>query len=182
MKARAARASARDLPPPLLEVQDLSVVARPRRGRAVSIVEGVSFEVRAGEVIALIGESGSGKTTISLACMGYARPGCEITGGSVRLGTARSSISPCPSAGRCVAGTSPTSRRAAAAAFNGALTLGMQVTEAPVTKGLLSEEEARAKAVALFEELDLPEPETIGRRYPHQVSGGQLQRMMRPWP
>ena len=138
----------------------------------------VSFDVRAGEVIALIGESGSGKTTISLACMGYARPGCEITGGSVRLG------------GRQVLDLSLRERRemrgrdiayvaqSAAAAFNSALTLGLQVTEVPVMKGLLSEEEAKARAVALFRELDLPEPETIGRRYPHQVSGGQLQRVM----
>ena len=165
-------------PPPLLEVRGLSVVARPRGGRAVSIVEGVSFEVRAGEVIALIGESGSGKTTISLACMGYARPGCEIAGGSVRLGDRPILDLSLPERrairGRDVAYVA----QSAAAAFNGALTLGRQVTEAPVMKGLLSGEEARAKAVALFGELDLPEPETIGRRYPHQVSGGQLQRMM----
>ena len=165
-------------PLPLLEVRDLSVVARQRRGEVVPIVERATFEVRAGEVIALIGESGSGKTTISLACMGYARPGCEITGGSVRLG------------GRQILDLPPRERRgmrgrdiayvaqSAAAAFNGALTLGFQVTEAPVMKGLLSAQEAKAKAVALFRELDLPEPETIGRRYPHQVSGGQLQRMM----
>ena len=63
-------------PPPLLEVRDLSVVASQRKGEVLPIVERVSFDVRAGEVLALIGESGSGKTTISLACMGYARPGC----------------------------------------------------------------------------------------------------------
>ena len=144
----------------------------------MSIVEGVSFEVRAGEVIALIGESGSGKTTISLACMGYARPGCEITGGSVRLGDHPILDLSLPERramrGRDVAYVA----QSAAAAFNGALTLGRQVTEAPVMKRLLSGEEARAKAAALFGELDLPEPETIGRRYPHQVSGGQLQRAM----
>ena len=169
---------ARGSAPPLLEVRDLSVVARQGRGDVLPIVRHVSFEVRPGEVLALIGESGSGKTTISLACMGYARPGCEIIGGSVRLGD------------RQVLGLSLRERRemrgrdvayvaqSAAAAFNTALTLGMQVTEAPVMKGLLSVEEAKAKAVTLFRELDLPGPETIGRRYPHQVSGGQLQRMM----
>ena len=164
--------------PPLLEVRDLSVVASQRRGEVLSIVERVSFDVRAGEVLALIGESGSGKTTISLACMGYARPGCEITGGSVRLGDRQildlSLRERREVRGRDVAYVA----QSAAAAFNGALTLGMQVTEAPVMKGLLAEDEARAKAVALYRELDLPEPETIGRRYPHQVSGGQLQRMM----
>ena len=163
---------------PLLEVRDLSVIARHRRGNAFSIVDRVSFDVRAGEVIALIGESGSGKTTISLACMGYARPGCELSGGSVRLGDRQildmSLHERRAMRGRDVAYVA----QSAAAAFNGALTLGMQVTEAPVMKGLLSEGEARAGAVALYRELDLPEPETIGRRYPHQVSGGQLQRMM----
>ena len=178
MNAQETPSLARDRPPPLLDVRELSVVARQRNGDALRIVERVSFEVRPGEVIALIGESGSGKTTISLACMGYARPGCEIVGGSVRLGD------------RQVLDLSLRERRAmrgrdvayvaqsAAAAFNGALTLGMQVVEAPVMKGLLSEGEAKAAAVTLFRELDLPEPETIGRRYPHQVSGGQLQRMM----
>ena len=181
MRERGDQSPDQGSPPPLLEVRDLSVIARQRRGEVLSIVERVSFEVRAGEVIALIGESGSGKTTISLACMGYARPGCEITGGSVRLG------------GRQVLDLSLRERRemrgrdiayvaqSAAAAFNSALTLGLQVTEVPVMKGLLSEEEAKARAVALFRELDLPEPESIGRRYPHQVSGGQLQRVMRPW-
>ena len=178
MKKEVNRGSAPGPPPLLLDVRDLTVVARQRKQEVLSIVEHVSFELRAGEVIALIGESGSGKTTISLACMGYARPGCEIAGGSVRLGDCQ------------VLDLSPGERRAmrgrdiayvaqsAAAAFNDALPLGLQVTEAPVIKGLLSRDEARAKAVALFRELDLPEPETIGRRYPHQVSGGQLQRMM----
>ena len=164
--------------PPLLEVRDLSVVARPRKGDVLSIVEGVSFDVRPGEVIALIGESGSGKTTISLACMGYARPGCEIAGGSVRLGD-RQMLDLSLRERRGVRGRDVAYvAQSAAAAFNGALRLGLQVTEAPVMKGLLTEGEARAKAVALYRELDLPEPETIGRRYPHQVSGGQLQRMM----
>ena len=178
MRGRESRGPAGERPPPLLEVRDLSVVARPRRGDAISIVERISFEVRPGEVIALIGESGSGKTTISLACMGYARPGCEIAAGSVRLGDRQVLDMPLGERremrGRDVSYVA----QSAAAAFNSALTLGMQVTEAPVIKGLLSEAEARGKAVALYRELDLPEPESIGRRYPHQVSGGQLQRMM----
>ena len=178
MKAQEHPGTAQRRPPSLLEVRDLSVVATQRRGEVLSIVKRVSFDVQAGEVLALIGESGSGKTTISLACMGYARPGCEITGGSVRLGDRQildlSLRERREVRGRDVAYVA----QSAAAAFNGALTLGMQVTEAPVMKGLLAEEEARAKAVALFRALDLPEPETIGRRYPHQVSGGQLQRMM----
>ncbi len=178
MSEREDRRPARSAPPPLLRVRDLSVIARPRHGSTLSIVEGVSFDVRPGEVIALIGESGSGKTTVSLACMGYARPGCEIAGGSVRLGD-REVLALSPRERREVRGRDVAYvAQSAAAAFNGALTLGLQVTEAPVMKGLLTEREAGARAVALYRALDLPEPETIGRRYPHQVSGGQLQRMM----
>ena len=124
-------------PPPLLDVQDLSVVARPRRRDALPIVEHVSFALGPGEVLALIGESGSGKTTISLACMGYARPGCEIAGGSVRLGE-REILDLGPRERRAMRGRDIAYvAQSAAAAFNDALALGRQVTEAPVMKGLL---------------------------------------------
>ena len=68
--------------------------------------------------------------------------------------------------------------KSAAASFNAALTVTRQVTETPLIKKLMSANEAAEKAVSLYRELDLPEPETIGHRYPHQVSGGQLQRLM----
>ena len=68
--------------------------------------------------------------------------------------------------------------QSAAAAFNGALTIGQQVTEIPVIRGLMSDEQAEARAVDLYRQLDLPDPERIGNLYPHQVSGGQLQRLM----
>src|ERR687898_250081 len=71
---------------PLVEVQNLKVVARGEDGREFPIVKDVSFSVERGEVVALIGESGSGKTTIALAMMGHARGGCRIAGGRVRLG------------------------------------------------------------------------------------------------
>ena len=68
--------------------------------------------------------------------------------------------------------------QSAAAAFNPAKTIMWQVCEAPIRHGLLGEAEAQRKAVDLFAELDLPDPENFGRRYPHQASGGQLQRAM----
>ena len=69
----------------LLEVDQLKIEARKDDGSLVPIVKGVSFNVERGEVIALIGESGSGKTTIALSALGYAKPGLEFTGGEVRL-------------------------------------------------------------------------------------------------
>ncbi|MGI9335501.1 MAG: ABC transporter ATP-binding protein [Gammaproteobacteria bacterium] len=162
----------------VLEVNNLCVGARDRKGKLTPIVEDVSFAIPAGEVIALIGESGSGKTTISLACMGYARPGCEITGGSIRLRSTQILDLSFRRRRELRGNDIAYIAQSAAAAFNSALDLNRQVTETPVIKGLMSAQEATRKALDLYRELDLPDPETIGGRYPHQVSGGQLQRMM----
>ena len=69
----------------LLEVDHLQIDARKDDGSLTPIVKGVSFNVKQGEVVALIGESGSGKTTIALSALGYTKPGLEFTSGEVRL-------------------------------------------------------------------------------------------------
>ena len=69
----------------LLEVDRLKIDARKDDGGLLPIVKGVSFSVERGEVVALIGESGSGKTTIALSALGYTKPGLKFTGGEVRL-------------------------------------------------------------------------------------------------
>ena len=68
--------------------------------------------------------------------------------------------------------------QSAAATFNPALTIGEQVTESPVLHGQLTREQADRRAEELYRALELPDPDRLGRRYPHQVSGGQLQRLM----
>ena len=73
--------------PNIVEIRDLRVEARTDNGRTVEIIKSVSLDVAEGEIVALIGESGSGKTTIALTLMGHTRPGCNIAGGSVRVGT-----------------------------------------------------------------------------------------------
>ena len=162
----------------LLEVKDLWVEGRPPGGEYAPIVKGINFSIKPGEVLALIGESGSGKSTISLSTMGYARPGCRISKGEVLLN------------GEDVLLLDKQSRRdlrgakvayvaqSAAASFNPSLRINRQVTEAPTLHGIMKEKEAVNHAVDLYKSLDLPNPETIGKRYPHQVSGGQLQRLM----
>lgn len=162
----------------LLDVRDLCVAARSRKGVLTPIVNNISFSITPGKVIALIGESGSGKTTISLACMGYARAGCTITGGSVNLLGAEILELDFPSRRRLRGTDISYVAQSAAASFNAALTINRQVMETPLIKNLLSSEAAEAKAIDLYRQLDLPDPENIGRRYPHQVSGGQLQRLM----
>ncbi|WP_082018113.1 ABC transporter ATP-binding protein [Leisingera sp. ANG-Vp] len=163
---------------PLLKVRGLDVSVRDKKGREFKIVDGISFDVQPGEVIALIGESGSGKTTISLGCMGYTRPGCHITAGSVHLGGTNVLEQSLPRLQELRGKEITYVAQSAAASFNGAMTIDAQVTEIPVITGAMSREEALAKAARLYSDLELPDPENIGKRYPHQVSGGQLQRLM----
>ncbi|MEE8513323.1 MAG: ABC transporter ATP-binding protein [Gammaproteobacteria bacterium] len=163
---------------PLLEIDRLKIEARNDNGGLLPIVNGVSFNVRGGEVVALIGESGSGKTTIALSVLGYTKPGLEFTGGEVRL-DGRDIISMPPEEKQQLRGKRVAYlAQSAAAAFNPALTIGEQVTESVVLHGQMNQDEANQRAESLYRALELPDPELLGRRYPHQVSGGQLQRLM----
>ncbi|KFX66904.1 ABC transporter ATP-binding protein [Paraburkholderia fungorum] len=162
----------------MIEVKGLRVVAGAAPGPVTEIVKGVSFSVKKGEVLALIGESGSGKTTIALSLLGYARAGCSISGGSVRVGDVE--VLSLDAKGRrgLRARTVAYVAQSASAGFNPSRTIMDQVTEPALLHHIMSAEAARAKAIELFRALALPAPETIGERYPHQVSGGQLQRLM----
>ena len=164
--------------PALLEVDRLTIDARKDDDSLSPIVKSVSFNVERGEVVALIGESGSGKTTIALSALGYCKPGLEFTGGEVRL-HGRDVISMPPDEQRDLRGQRVAYlAQSAAATFNPALTIGEQVTESPILHGQLSRERAEIRAEELYRALELPDPDRLGKRYPHQVSGGQLQRLM----
>jgi peptide/nickel transport system ATP-binding protein len=142
------------------------------------IVKGIDLTLRRGEVLGLIGESGSGKSTIGLAALGYARPGCRIKAGSIVFDGIDLATLPAVEKrklwGRRVAYVA----QSAAAAFNPAHTLIDQFAETPTWHGVMSGEAAERNAIDLYRRLRLPNPEMIGERYPHQVSGGQLQRAM----
>jgi peptide/nickel transport system ATP-binding protein len=166
----------------LLEVKGLKIEATAYPpGEAphnITIVEDVSFTVDKGKVLGLIGESGAGKSTIGLSAMAYGRGGVRITGGTVMV-NGRDVLQAGPAGLRSLRGREVTYvAQSAAAAFNPAKKLMEQVIEATLHHKLMSREEAEARAIALFARLSLPNPEKIGNRYPHQVSGGQLQRVM----
>ena len=166
----------------LLEVSDLKIEATAyppgEPPQEITIVEGVSFSLEKGRVLGLIGESGAGKSTIGLSAMAYGRGGVRITGGEVKV-NGRDILQAGPSGLRALRGAEVTYvAQSAAAAFNPAKRLMEQIVEATLAHGRFSKKEAEARAVELFTKLGLPDPENIGKRYPHQVSGGQLQRAM----
>ena len=161
----------------LLNISKLSIDGIVDESRS-RIVNEVSLKLKKGEVLGLIGESGAGKSTLGLAAMGYTRDGCEIVEGSIEFD------------GVDLVNCSDNERRdimgsriayvaqSAAASFNPSHRIINQYTEAPIFHGKSSRRDAEADAIQLYNRLRLPQPDFIGFRYPHQVSGGQLQRAM----
>lgn len=163
-------------PTPLLRVEHLRIVAKGNPPR--TLVDDISFTLNPGQVLGLIGESGAGKSTIGQAILGHLRQGMLLSGGRIlfegediaRLSEPRLR----QLRGKRIAYVA----QSAGASFNPALTLGAQVVEAAQLHGLLSAEAAKGRALDLFRQFSLPDPEQFYQRYPHQVSGGQLQRAM----
>ncbi|MCA3559535.1 MAG: ABC transporter ATP-binding protein [Aestuariivirga sp.] len=161
----------------LLEIRGLKIEGNSD-GVWHPIVKGVDLTLKRGEVLGLIGESGAGKSTIGLAAMGFARPGCRIAGGTIMFdGIDLRAVSEDEKRklwGARIAYVA----QSAAASFNPAHKLIDQTVETAVRDGLMPRDKAVADAVDLYGRLQLPNPQSIGGRYPHQVSGGQLQRAM----
>ena len=161
----------------LLEIKDLHIEGYADE-KWVEIVHGVGLKLHRGEVMGLIGESGAGKSTIGLAAMGFTRDGCRISAGSVEFDGMELTTTP-ESDLRALRGSRIAYvAQSAAASFNPAHKLIDQHTEAPVHYRIKKRLESQEDAMELYARLRLPNPREIGFRYPHQVSGGQLQRAM----
>lgn len=161
----------------LLEMKDIRIDGFSDE-RWHKIIKGIDLTLHRGEVMGLIGESGAGKSTLGLASMGFTKPGCKITSGSV-IFDGQELVTASEDKKRALWGTRIAYvAQSAAASFNPAHRLLNQTVEASLNQNLQSRDLAEADARDLYKQLQLPDPENIGDRYPHQVSGGQLQRMM----
>ncbi len=161
----------------LLEMKDVRIDGFSDE-RWHKIIKGVDLTLKRGEVLGLIGESGAGKSTLGKASMGYAQPGCKILSGSIMF-DGIDLMTATEAEKRALWGSRIAYvAQSAAASFNPAHRLIDQTVEATVDHGVSDDTAARKDAIELYQSLTLPNPDTIGDRYPHQVSGGQLQRVM----
>ena len=161
----------------ILEMRGLCVDGYSNEGW-MPILKGIDLTLRRGEILGLIGESGAGKSTLGAAAMGYVRDGTRFASGSVNFDgielTFASEAQKNALRGARIAYVA----QSAAASFNPAHKLIDQHCEAPLQHRLRTKTAAQKDAIQLYEQLRLPNPKEIGFRYPHQVSGGQLQRAM----
>jgi len=161
----------------LVKIRDLHIEGRADE-QWLPIINGVDLDLQRGRVLGLIGESGAGKSTLGLAAMGFTRDGCRISGGSIEfdgIDLRRASMAEKRALlGKRIAYVA----QSAAASFNPAHRIISQHSESPVYHNVMSRGDSEADAIELYRRLRLPDPDNIGFRYPHQVSGGQLQRAM----
>jgi peptide/nickel transport system ATP-binding protein len=161
----------------VLSIRDLSVEYRHGDARTVVVPE-VSFDIMPGESYGLVGESGCGKTTTALAVMGYLGKGGSIARGSILL-EGEDLVKASPEHLRSVRG-----RRMGmvyqepSSALNPTMTIGSQLLEVPVFHLGLSKAEALRLVRATLEDVRMPDPDAVMQRYPHQISGGQQQRIV----
>ena len=177
MNARPDKRAAREKGATLLDIRGLHIEGFADE-RWNPIVKGVDLTLKRGEVMGLIGESGAGKSTLGLAAMGYAKPGCRIAQGSIVFDGVDLVSAPEERRRDLRGSRIAYVAQSAAASFNPAHRLIDQTVETAVRHGVASREDAVRTAIDLYRRLQLPDPDEIGFRYPHQVSGGQLQRAM----
>lgn len=156
---------------PLLEVENLQV-----GGAGFLVVDKVSFTIGHGESFGIAGESGSGKSTLLLALMGTLRPGLQAISGAVRLNGSPTLGQSDAALASVRGGKIALIPQNAATALNPSRKIGAQIDEALLLHSALGKRERSGRVLDLLGRVRLPDPAVIARRYPHELSGGQVQR------
>ncbi len=161
----------------LLKIENLNVYFKTENGR-IQAVKDVSFEIGKGELVALVGESGCGKSITSLSIMGLTPRNCQVEAGSISLG------------GQELTAMSPDELRKLRGkdlamifqepltSLNPLFTIGYQLTETIRIHNQIGKKEAKERAIDLLKKVEIPRPESILKEYPNALSGGMRQRVM----
>ncbi|HEU5158216.1 MAG TPA: ABC transporter ATP-binding protein [Streptosporangiaceae bacterium] len=176
MSSAAAAARARGLGPKLLEVRDLRVTFT-RGGRRVHAVNGLSYELSAGEMLAIIGESGSGKTVGSRTLMGLLPPSAHVSGSALFDGTELVGM-PEPTIRHWRGSEIAMVFQDPTRSLNPTMKIGTQITEAIRQHSDVDRAAAKERAIELLKLVHLPAAERRFHEYPHQMSGGMRQRVV----
>ncbi|WP_052340890.1 ABC transporter ATP-binding protein [Salinarimonas rosea] len=164
-------------PEPVLEIRDLAISYVTRAGEIPAVAD-FDLTIRAGESVALVGESGCGKSTVANAIMRYMGRNGRIAAGSMRF-KGRDMLAMSEEELRTIRGNEIAMvYQEPFAALNPSLTVGRQLAEVSTVHHGLSEAEARAKAAEILADVRLADPDRILAAYPHQLSGGQQQRVV----
>ena len=163
--------------PKLLEVEGLTTGFRARAGQFVKVLRNVSLSMGRGETLGLVGESGCGKTTFGMTLLGHLRPGGQVMAGSVRFeGVDLFSLAPDELAnirGQRVA----VIPQSAGSALTPTMRVGEQIAEVLTLHLGLASSELQERVLELLTQVHLPQVDELVRRFPHELSGGQLQRV-----
>jgi peptide/nickel transport system ATP-binding protein len=160
-----------------LEVRDLTVSYRTDFG-PLAVLRGVSLTIAPGEIYGLVGESGSGKTTLARAIVRYLPPNGRITAGSVRLDGTDLLALPAAELRKVWGARITMVHQDPNSAVNPSLPVGEQIAETVRVHLGLSRRRARGAALDMLARVRLADPAAAARRYAHQLSGGQLQRVL----
>ncbi len=162
---------------PLLSVKDLSIGFDTDDG-LIKVVEEISFDIHRGQTLALVGESGCGKSITAFSILNLLPPFGKILSGSIQLlGTELTTMD--DKAMQSIRGNRISMIfQEPMSALNPVFTIGAQVAESLILHRALSPEKAHTQTIELLDKVGIPDPESRARSYPHQLSGGMRQRVM----